>query len=106
MARKRHTPEQIINKLRQAEVEIANGSCEALHRFAIWGEQLRLDRTAPGIRIDQHPDPRVAPGPGQQPPLSVPRIQRDPVVLGHSRQHQGAGVALRHRVLPLVPPAV
>ena len=26
MARKRHTPEQIINKLRQAEVEIANGA--------------------------------------------------------------------------------
>jgi hypothetical protein len=26
MARKRHTPKQIINKLRQAEVEIANGA--------------------------------------------------------------------------------
>ena len=29
MARKRHTPEQIINKLRQAEVEIANGATVA-----------------------------------------------------------------------------
>jgi len=26
MSSKRHTPEQIINKLRQAEVEIANGA--------------------------------------------------------------------------------
>ncbi len=29
MAPKRHTPEQIINKLRQAEVEIANGATVA-----------------------------------------------------------------------------
>ena len=29
MASKRHTPEQIINKLRQAEVEIANGATMA-----------------------------------------------------------------------------
>jgi len=29
MGRKRHTPEQIINKLRQAEVEIANGATVA-----------------------------------------------------------------------------
>ncbi len=29
MARKRHMPEQIINKLRQAEVEIANGATVA-----------------------------------------------------------------------------
>jgi len=29
MARKRHTPEQIINKLRQAEVEIVNGATMA-----------------------------------------------------------------------------
>ena len=29
MARKRYTPEQIINKLRQAEVEIANGATVA-----------------------------------------------------------------------------
>ena len=26
MSRRRHTPQQIINKLRQAEVEIANGA--------------------------------------------------------------------------------
>jgi len=29
MSTKRHTPEQIINKLRQAEVEIANGATVA-----------------------------------------------------------------------------
>ncbi len=29
MGRKRHTPEQIINKVRQAEVEIANGATVA-----------------------------------------------------------------------------
>ena len=29
MSAKRHTPEQIINKLRQAEVEIANGATVA-----------------------------------------------------------------------------
>ncbi len=29
MSSKRHTPEQIINKLREADVELANGATEA-----------------------------------------------------------------------------
>ena len=31
MARRRHTPEQIIKKLREAEVAIAEGATEAIH---------------------------------------------------------------------------
>ncbi len=40
MARKRHTPEQVINKLREAEVAIAEGStvAEAARRTGVTGQ--------------------------------------------------------------------
>ena len=56
MARKRHTPEQVINKLREAEVSLAQGStvAEASRQIGVteqtfyrWGDEYG------GLRIDQ-----------------------------------------------------
>jgi len=52
MARKRYTPEQIINKLRQAEVEIANGATVAQVCKKIGVAEQTYYRWR-GMRVDQ-----------------------------------------------------
>ena len=56
MSRKRHTPEQIINKLRQAEVELAQGATvpQACKKIAV-AEQTyyRWRAEYGGMRVDQ-----------------------------------------------------
>jgi len=46
MSRKRHTPEQIINKLRQADVEIANGAALAQVLAERWRRHRKHAETA------------------------------------------------------------
>ena len=56
MARRRHTPEQVINKLREAEVAIADGStvAEAVRRIGVTQQTFYRWRTEYGdLRIDQ-----------------------------------------------------
>ena len=56
MARKRHTPEQVINKLREAEVAIAEGStvAEAARRIGVTEQTFyRWRGEYGGLRIDQ-----------------------------------------------------
>ncbi len=56
MPRKRHTPEQIINKLREAEVAISSGStvAEAVRQIGVTEQTFyRWRNTYGGLRIDQ-----------------------------------------------------
>ena len=56
MARRRHTPEQVINKLREAEVAIAEGStvAEASRRIGVTEQTFYRWRSAyGGLKIDQ-----------------------------------------------------
>ena len=56
MARRRHTPEQVINKLREAGVATAEGSivAEAARRIGVTQQTLYRWRTGyGGLRIDQ-----------------------------------------------------
>ena len=56
MARRRHTPEQMINKLREAEVAIAEGGtvAEAARRIGVTQQTFYRWRTEyGGLRIDQ-----------------------------------------------------
>ncbi len=56
MARRRHTPEQVINKLREAEVAIAEGGtvAEAARRIGVTQQTFYRWRTEyGGLRIDQ-----------------------------------------------------
>ena len=50
MAKKRHTPEQVINKLREAEVAIAEGStvAEAARRIGVTEQTFYRWRNRPG----------------------------------------------------------
>ena len=55
MPRKRHTPEQIINKLREAEVAISSGStvAEAVRQIGVTEQTFyRWRNTYGGLRID------------------------------------------------------
>ena len=56
MARRRHTPEQVINKLREAEVAIAEGGtvAEGARRIGVTQQTFYRWRTEyGGLRIDQ-----------------------------------------------------
>jgi transposase-like protein len=56
MARKRHTPEQVINKLREAEVALAQGStvAEASRQIGVTEQRFyRWRNEYGGLRIDQ-----------------------------------------------------
>ena len=56
MARRRHTPEQVIDKLREAEVAIAEGStvAEASRRIGVTEQTFYRWRSEyGGLRIDQ-----------------------------------------------------
>ena len=56
MARKRHTPEQIISKLRQAEIELSKGRPvrEAVKQIAITEQTYyRWRKEYGGLRLDQ-----------------------------------------------------
>jgi len=56
MARKRHTPEQIINKLRQAEVEIGNGAtiAQVCKKIGVTDQTYyRWRNEYGGMRVDQ-----------------------------------------------------
>ena len=56
MAKKRHTPEQVVNKLREAEVAIAEGStvAEAARRIGVTEQTFYRWRSEyGGLRIDQ-----------------------------------------------------
>ena len=56
MAKRKHTPEQVINKLREAEVAIAEGStvAEASRRIGVTQQAFYRWRTEyGGLRIDQ-----------------------------------------------------
>ncbi len=56
MARKRHTPEQVINKLREAEVALAQGStvAEASRQIRVTEQTFyRWRNEYGGLRIDQ-----------------------------------------------------
>jgi len=56
MASKRHTPEQIINKLRQAEVEIANGAtiAQVCKKIGVTDQTYyRWRAEYGGMRVDQ-----------------------------------------------------
>ena len=56
MARRRHTPEQVINKLREAEIAIAEGStvAEASRRIGVTEQTFYQWRSEyGGLRIDQ-----------------------------------------------------
>ena len=61
MARRRHTPEQVINKLREAEVAIAECStvAEAARRIGVTQQTFYRWRTEyGGLRIDQAKRPK------------------------------------------------
>ncbi len=56
MARKRHTPEQIISKLRQVEIELSKGRAvrEAVKQIAITEQTYyRWRKEYGGLRMDQ-----------------------------------------------------
>jgi len=56
MGSKRHTPEQIINKLRQAEVELANGATvpQACRKIGVTDQTYYRWRSEyGGMRLDQ-----------------------------------------------------
>ena len=56
MPRKRHTPEQVINKLREAEVAISSGGtvAEACRQIGVTDQTFyRWRNTYGGLRIDQ-----------------------------------------------------
>ena len=56
MPRKRHTPEQVINKLREAEVAISSGGtvAEACRQIGVTEQTFyRWRNTYGGLRIDQ-----------------------------------------------------
>ncbi len=56
MARKRHTPEQIIRKLREAEVELAKGqrTADAVRKLGITEQtDYRGRKEYGGLRVDQ-----------------------------------------------------
>jgi len=56
MASKRHTPEQIINKLRQAEMEIANGAtvAQVCKKIGVTDQTYyRWRNEYGGMRVDQ-----------------------------------------------------
>lgn len=56
MTRKRHTPEQVISKLREAEVSIATGStvADASRSIGVTEQAFERQRSAyGGLRIDQ-----------------------------------------------------
>ena len=56
MARKRHTPEQVINKLREAEVALAEGGtvADAARRIGVTEQTFYRWRSEyGGLRIDQ-----------------------------------------------------
>ncbi len=56
MARKRHTPEQIIRKLREAEVELAKGETmvDVVRKLAITEQtDYRWRKEYGGLRLDQ-----------------------------------------------------
>ena len=56
MAKRRHTPEQVINKLREAEVAIAEGStvAEAARRIGVTEQTFYRWRSEyGGLRVDQ-----------------------------------------------------
>lgn len=56
MARKRHTPEQIIRKLREAEVELAKGetTVDVVRKLAITEQtDYRWRKEYGGLRLDQ-----------------------------------------------------
>ena len=56
MARRKHTPEEIINRLREAEVILASGSTvvEAARRIGVSEQTFHLWRTEyGGLRVDQ-----------------------------------------------------
>jgi transposase-like protein len=56
MARKRHTPEQIIRKLREAEVELANGltTADVVRKLEITEQTYyRWRKEYGGLRLDQ-----------------------------------------------------
>ena len=61
MAKKRHTPEQVINKLRKAEVAIAEGStvAEAARRIGVT-EQTFYRPPAPEALLPADPVPVLA----------------------------------------------
>ena len=70
MGRRKHTPEQIINKLREAEVAIAEGStvAEASRRIGVTQQTFYRWRTEyGGLRIDQGQAPEAS-GVREQPP--------------------------------------
>ena len=56
MARRKHTPEQVINKLREAEVAIAEGSAvaETARRIGVTEQTFyRWRSECGGLRLDQ-----------------------------------------------------
>jgi transposase-like protein len=56
MGRKRHTPEQIIGKLREAEIELAKGqtTAEVVRKLAITEQTYyRWRKGYGGLRVDQ-----------------------------------------------------
>ena len=56
MARRKHTPEQVIKKLREAEVAIAEGGtvAQTARRIGVTGQTLYRWRSEyEGLRIDQ-----------------------------------------------------
>ncbi len=61
MSRKRHTPEQIINKLRQAEVELARGATvpQACKKIGVTDQTYHRWRAEyGGMRVDQAKRPK------------------------------------------------
>ena len=80
MARRRHAPEQVINKLREAEVAIVDGStvAEAARRIGVTGRTFYRWRSEyGGLRIDQPrhqrlPGPEGARSNGKAPDKHVP----------------------------------
>ena len=57
MARRRHTPEQVINKLREAEVAIAEGStvAEAARRIGVTEQTFYRWRSEYGVSGSTRP---------------------------------------------------
>ncbi len=70
MAKRRHAPQQVINKLIEAEVARVEGSIatESARRFGVTEQTFYRWRSEYGeLRIDQLQAPE-APGAGEQPP--------------------------------------
>ena len=100
MARKRHTPEQIIRKLREAEVELAKGqrTADAVRKLGITEQtSYRWRKEYGGLRVDQAKRENgwrkklgLLARPTSNPEVHGPKQQQQ-AKTGHAQRREGGG---------------